>query len=136
MADKIIVAVCSYPVLYDTSSPFYRDRNKKVQAWTKVSQVVGLPGEFLDVCRKKWKGLRDVYLRERKKEAGPVKRWRFFAIMSFLDPFVTPILSSDNMLTSNVDSDGAAPAFTTVTPVVARTLSGKYWKYVYCLVLF
>ena len=58
-----------------------------------------------DECRRKWKGLRDTYLRERRKEAGkrsgsaagPFKKWRYSAILSFLDPFVTPRETSSNM---------------------------------------
>ncbi|KAL0203332.1 hypothetical protein M9458_001350, partial [Cirrhinus mrigala] len=41
MEDKIIVAVCGYPELYDTSSYFYRNKNKKDLAWKKVSEEVG-----------------------------------------------------------------------------------------------
>ncbi len=36
MEDKIIIAV--HPELYDTSSYFYRNRNKKDFAWKKVSE--------------------------------------------------------------------------------------------------
>ncbi|KAK5615682.1 hypothetical protein CRENBAI_023365 [Crenichthys baileyi] len=60
-----------------------------------------------DVCCKKCKGLQDTYLRERRKElesrrsggpAGAVNRWRFSAVLSFLDPFVTA-----QPTTSNID---------------------------------
>jgi hypothetical protein len=66
-----------------------------------------------DVCRKRWKGLRDTYLRERRKEAGkrsgsaagPSKRWKYSAILFFLDPFVTPRETSSNM-GLGVEEDG------------------------------
>eukprot|EP00064_Thunnus_orientalis_P022933 superscaffoldBa00008193_g23155 len=64
MEDKI-VAVCGHPELYDTTAYSDRDRTKKENAWRKVSEEIGLPEE---VCRKKWKGLRDTYLKERRKE--------------------------------------------------------------------
>ncbi|XP_042632303.1 transcription factor Adf-1-like [Cyprinus carpio] len=95
MEDKVIIAVCGYPELYDTSSYFYRNRNKKDLAWKKVSEEVGQSEEM---CRKKWKSLRDTYLRERRKEtekrsgsaAGSGKKWKYSAVLSFLDPFVQP----------------------------------------------
>ncbi|MEQ2264000.1 hypothetical protein XENORESO_016932 [Xenotaenia resolanae] len=58
-----------------------------------------------DVCRKKWKGIWDTYLKERRKElekrsgaaAGAAKKWRFSAVLSFLDPFVAPRPTTSNM---------------------------------------
>ncbi len=58
------------------------------------------------MCQKKWKGLRDTYLKERRKEkdkrsgsaaAGEVKRWNLSAVLSFLDPFITPRATTSNM---------------------------------------
>ncbi len=38
MEDKLIVVVCGYPELYDITSYFYKNRNKKDLAWKKVSE--------------------------------------------------------------------------------------------------
>ncbi len=47
MEDKIIVAVCGgHLELYDTSSCFYRNGNKKDLAWKKVSEEVGQSGKL------------------------------------------------------------------------------------------
>ena len=46
MEEKLIVAVCGYPVLYDTTAVFYRDKFKEENAWVKVAEEVGLPGKF------------------------------------------------------------------------------------------
>uniref|UniRef100_A0A8C1MZ46 Transcription factor Adf-1 n=1 Tax=Cyprinus carpio TaxID=7962 RepID=A0A8C1MZ46_CYPCA len=102
MEDKVIIAVCAYPELYDTSLYFYRSRNKKDLAWKKVSEEVGQSEE---VCRKKWKSLRDAYLKERRKKtekrswtaAGLGEKWKYSAVLSFLDPFVSPRETSGNM---------------------------------------
>ncbi|MEQ2277553.1 hypothetical protein XENORESO_004345 [Xenotaenia resolanae] len=103
MVDKIIVAVCGRPELYDSTNYYYRDKYRKDLAWRGVSEDTGVAE---DVCRKKWKGLRDTYLRERRKEletrrsgaaAGPGKKWRFSAVLSFLDPFVTLRPTTSNM---------------------------------------
>ncbi|MEQ2313043.1 hypothetical protein AMECASPLE_037561 [Ameca splendens] len=69
-----------------------------------ISQKIPIFSE--DVCRKKWKGLRDMYLKERRKElekrrsgaaAGAAKKWRFSAVLPFLDPFVAPRPTTSNM---------------------------------------
>ncbi|MEQ2292996.1 hypothetical protein AMECASPLE_028745 [Ameca splendens] len=69
-----------------------------------ISQKIPIFSE--DLCRKKWKGLRDTYLKERRKElekrrsgaaAGAGKKWRFSAVLSFLDPFVAPRPTTSNM---------------------------------------
>ncbi len=41
MEGKIIVAVCGYPGLYDTTSTFTKTGIKKDLAWKKVSEEVG-----------------------------------------------------------------------------------------------
>ncbi|XP_077089796.1 uncharacterized protein LOC143741262 [Siphateles boraxobius] len=102
MEEKLILAVSGHPELFDSSSYFYRDRNKKDLAWKKISEEIVQPD---DVCRKKWKSLRDTYLKEKGKEtekrsgsaAGSGKRWKFSQILGFLDPFVTPRETTSNM---------------------------------------
>ncbi len=46
MEDKLILVVCGYPELYDTTSYFYKNRNKKDLAWKKVSEEVGQSGKL------------------------------------------------------------------------------------------
>ncbi len=46
MEDKLIVVVCGYPELYDTTSHFYKNRNKKDLAWKKVSEEDGQSGKL------------------------------------------------------------------------------------------
>ncbi|KAK0133484.1 putative nuclease HARBI1 [Merluccius polli] len=59
-----------------------------------------------DVCKKKWKNLRDTYLKELKKErenhtsgAGAAMKqpWRFMAVMGFLTPFLEHMPSTTNI---------------------------------------
>ncbi|XP_016368500.1 uncharacterized protein LOC107751434 [Sinocyclocheilus rhinocerous] len=102
MEERLILSVSSHPEIYDTSSYFYRDRNKKDLAWKSVGEEIGQPE---DVCRKKWKSLRDTYLKEKRKEmekrsgsaAGSVKKWKYSQILGFLEPFVTPRETTSNM---------------------------------------
>ena len=60
--------------------------------------------------------LRDTYLRDRRRQeagersgtaAGPLKTWKYSAILSFLGPFVTPRETSSNMVLG-VEVDGIA----------------------------
>uniref|UniRef100_A0A671PYE7 MADF domain-containing protein n=1 Tax=Sinocyclocheilus anshuiensis TaxID=1608454 RepID=A0A671PYE7_9TELE len=119
MEERIIVSVCGHPEIYDTTSYSYRDRTKKEIAWKKISEEVGLPDETI---RGKWKGLRDTYVREKKKEtekksgsgASQGKKWKYFAVLSFLDPFVTPRETSSNM-GRGVEENGTVEYTTEVT---------------------
>ncbi|XP_019221840.1 transcription factor Adf-1-like [Oreochromis niloticus] len=103
MEEKLIGAVANRPELYDASCYFYRDRNKKDLAWRHISEEIGQPE---DICRKKWKSLRDTYNKEKRTEkekrsgsaAGSGRRWKFFAVMGFLDPFLTTRETSSNMV--------------------------------------
>ncbi|KAL3976785.1 Arf-GAP domain and FG repeat-containing protein 1 [Sarotherodon galilaeus] len=106
MEEKLISAVANRPELYDASCYFYRDRNKKDLAWRHISEEIGQPE---DICRRKWKSLRDTYNKEKRtrKEkrsgsaAGSGRRWKFYAVMGFLDPFLTPRETSGNMSTDS-----------------------------------
>ncbi|ROL51198.1 Transcription factor Adf-1 [Anabarilius grahami] len=112
MEDKLIVAVCGHPELYDVSSYFYRDRNKKDLAWKRISEEIGQSEEW---CRKRWKSLRDTYFKERRKEtekrsgsaAESAKRWKYSAVLSFLDPFVSLRETSGNMESRDGDEQTA-----------------------------
>uniref|UniRef100_H2MF20 MADF domain-containing protein n=1 Tax=Oryzias latipes TaxID=8090 RepID=H2MF20_ORYLA len=100
--EKLIIAVCARPELYDTKLVMYRDRAVRKKTWCSVSEEVGLPP---DQCRKRWKSLRDLYMREKRKEmqrrnrpeGGPCKRWKYSAVPSFLDPFFSPREMNGNM---------------------------------------
>ncbi len=67
------------------------------------------------MCRKKWKSLRDTYLKERRKEtekksgsaAGSGKKWKYSAVLSFLDPFVSPRETSGNMERGDEENQAA-----------------------------
>ncbi len=47
MEERLIIAVAGFPIIYDVSLFAYRDINKKNEAWIKVSDIVGVPGELL-----------------------------------------------------------------------------------------
>ncbi|XP_034546203.1 transcription factor Adf-1-like [Notolabrus celidotus] len=102
MEEKIVITVCARQELYDTTLHIYHDRLRNDKAWQEIGKELGIPEE---TYRQKWKGLRDTYLKERRKEserkswsaAGTGKKWKYSAILSFLDPFVNPREASGNM---------------------------------------
>ena len=44
--DRLIVSVCNYPILYDTSLRDYKNTFKTELVWEKVSEEVGASGKF------------------------------------------------------------------------------------------
>ncbi|XP_034077832.1 uncharacterized protein LOC117549841 [Gymnodraco acuticeps] len=131
MEDKLIIAVANVPVLYDCTLFTYRDLNRRNQAWREVAETVGETGRWrnnlvnsrnslyylltllfhfilLDnVCKKRWKSLRDRFRKEKNMEkeakrsgagsAGGYKPWRFMAVMGFLTPFIIDRETSSNV---------------------------------------
>ncbi|XP_028677377.1 transcription factor Adf-1-like [Erpetoichthys calabaricus] len=89
--EKLITQVQSHPVLYDSKDENYKDNAKKDSAWRAVSTALGLSVED---CQKRWKNLRDTFVRKNKayQPGGPdlrwQKQWKYAEIMSFLLPYV------------------------------------------------
>ncbi|XP_064164969.1 uncharacterized protein LOC135239896 [Anguilla rostrata] len=92
MDEKLILAVYEYPELYNSTLPIYRNLDRKADAWRKIGALVGLSA---DEAKRKWKNLRDRYIKEIKVDrtrggAGRAthKQWRFQHFLEFLKPFV------------------------------------------------
>lgn len=92
--EKLILEVQEHKVLYDPNHRFYKDMGKKEYTWTKVAQAMGVSVEH---CKNKWRGLRDSFVKSRKKlgqqggsEDGAVKEWKYEKNMSFLIPHIVP----------------------------------------------
>lgn len=45
--EKLILAVQEHTILYDTTHLFYKDTNRKENAWCKVAEVTGLRGKYM-----------------------------------------------------------------------------------------
>ncbi|XP_036319885.1 transcription factor Adf-1-like [Rhagoletis pomonella] len=83
--------VQKYPFLYNLKDEGYKNALKKEEVWLQISEVLG---QEANVCKKRWKGLRDHYSRCKRAETLPSgssaskrTRWRFYDQMSFLDNF-------------------------------------------------
>ncbi|KAL0967503.1 hypothetical protein UPYG_G00253070 [Umbra pygmaea] len=94
LSDRLISAVSDYPELYNVTLNSYKDSERKARAWRAVSLQVEMP---VYDCRKKWRNLRDSFIRfkraeqERKASGDPdshKKTWMHSRRMSFLTPFI------------------------------------------------
>ncbi|XP_070781194.1 uncharacterized protein [Enoplosus armatus] len=91
MDEKLILAVYNYPELYNVTLPNYRCTESRANAWRSISIVLGLPSEE---CKRKWKNMRDRYLKEvrmeiKSKKQGEIvqSRWKYRQLMNFIAPF-------------------------------------------------
>ncbi|CAK6959451.1 uncharacterized protein LOC128379833 [Scomber scombrus] len=91
MDEKLILTVFNHPELYNVTLPNYRCTESRAHAWRNISLVLGLPSEE---CKRKWKNLRDRYLKEvrieiKSKKQGEVlqSRWKYRQLMNFIAPF-------------------------------------------------
>ncbi|XP_061655827.1 uncharacterized protein LOC133490159 isoform X1 [Phyllopteryx taeniolatus] len=94
MDEKLIVSVFKYPVLYDATLVEYRCMDSRIIAWKNVSTLVGQP---VDDCKRKWKNLRDHFIKELRKEVRSKSqgelvssRWKYRQQLNYLAPFCTP----------------------------------------------
>lgn len=99
--ERFILEVQKHTVLYDTRNPFYKDNAKKEKAWSLIAEVVGVE---VDVCRARWKTLRDAFVKNRSKKnlpsgsaGGTQKEWKYSEMMSFLLPHLKPRSSKSNL---------------------------------------
>ncbi|XP_015240625.1 PREDICTED: uncharacterized protein LOC107091299 [Cyprinodon variegatus] len=91
MEDKLILAVFNYPELYNVTLPNYRCTESRINAWRNISVALGYPSQD---CKRKWKNLRDRYLKEVRMELKSKKqgefvqsKWKYRHLMNFIAPF-------------------------------------------------
>ncbi|XP_065106181.2 uncharacterized protein [Paramisgurnus dabryanus] len=92
VAEKLIQSVYAYPVLYNVSYRDYCSSERRAKAWREVAASVGLS---VVECKRRWKSLRDRYIRERRlcalrKEQGGrrLHYWPHRETLSFLDAHI------------------------------------------------
>ncbi|XP_053709016.1 uncharacterized protein LOC128752024 [Synchiropus splendidus] len=91
MDDKLILAVFNCPELYNVTLSNYRCTESRANAWRNISVLLGIPSEE---CKRKWKNMRDRYLKEVRmeikcKKQGEIvqSRWKYRQLMNFIAPF-------------------------------------------------
>ncbi|XP_065065919.1 uncharacterized protein LOC135691859 [Rhopilema esculentum] len=108
---KLIEEVQKHPHLYDSSSKEYRDAVKIQNSWEKISRNLNVT---VEIVRKKWKYLRECYVKSRKISMGNwedgrlSKANKYVAMLTWLAPFVKhrpiEITMPSNMDTVSLES--------------------------------
>lgn len=81
---KLIKAVADRRILWDQKSEHYFNRDLSKVAWDHVALDVGSTSE---ICKKKWRGLRDTFIKEFRKvtkEPNKPSNWRYYNKLIFL----------------------------------------------------
>uniref|UniRef100_T1JA57 alpha-glucosidase n=1 Tax=Strigamia maritima TaxID=126957 RepID=T1JA57_STRMM len=115
--DDLISVVRQYPFLYDPNDPAYRDSAMRDNWWQAIAERFKTP---TSVILKKWKSLKDRYIRERRIYVTKKKfydnkayisspRWRLYPVLeAFLDNKLSmrfrrtrnPVFQTDNVPTN------------------------------------
>ncbi|XP_044189818.1 uncharacterized protein si:zfos-128g4.1 isoform X1 [Thunnus albacares] len=131
MDDKLILTVFNHPELYNVTLPNYRCTESRANAWRNISMVLGLPSEE---CKRKWKNMRDRYLKEvrmeiKSKKQGEVmqSRWKYRQLMNFIAPFtgsrsgVADICGNNDDDHDNPDNESGCPEGETTSSETVKT---------------
>ena len=94
--EVLIEAVRTFPCLWHSNNPGHKDQQTKDNAWREVAAT--FENLSVEECMKRWKCLRDKYVRELKKakcatsgDEGPPPKsssWPLYNIMSFVQESV------------------------------------------------
>lgn len=61
------------------------DRYSRQSMWSKTANTLGID---VEICMQKWKGLREKYIRQKKKYLECGEKWEFLDDLSFLDTVI------------------------------------------------
>ncbi|CAL8277554.1 unnamed protein product [Merluccius merluccius] len=106
MDDKLMLSVFNFPELYNVTLPNYRCTETRINAWRSIGTLMGVPSEE---CKRRWKNMRDRYLKEvrtelKSKQQGELvpSRWKYRQRLNFLAPFTgTRNGSAESFINSN-----------------------------------
>lgn len=85
--ERLAEEVRRYPNLYDSSSKHYKDNKLATSSWKEISERTGL--QSAEEAAKKWKNLRDKYVRlQRKMVPASKKTPALVIILSWLAPHI------------------------------------------------
>lgn len=108
MDEKLIESIRDFPCLWQVNSRSYKDAIAKDNAWKQVAAQVG-KDVTVDDCMKRWKCLRDKFVRELKKtkkkksgDSGPsyISCWSLFDSLLFLTDSVKHRSTATNFSSS------------------------------------
>lgn len=115
--ERLITEVKKYEHLYNSSCKDYKDSKISYNSWREIAHNIGLDATE---CMKRWKNLRDKYVRRRRKMAcrseDPDERRApaFYAHLSWLEPHVKhreeSKLKSQKLSQKTLDLDLQSPS--------------------------
>ncbi|CAJ1074288.1 uncharacterized protein LOC125905717 [Xyrichtys novacula] len=91
--EKLVYEVEKYKELYNPQNRYYKDMTKREIIWEAVGAALGASP---DDCKRRWKQLRDAYVKHKGKKTasgsagGSQKEWRLAYLFSFIDPYLQP----------------------------------------------
>lgn len=62
------------------------DRELKVHLWQETANILGVN---VDVCQQRWKGLREKYIRQKRRYLDSGEKWHYLDDLSFLDTAIS-----------------------------------------------
>lgn len=82
---KFVNELKKYPLLFNSQDSDYKNANKRKECWQEISKVVQISEED---CRKRWRSLRDGYIRNQKLPLEEARKWiHYDMVNSFYEPF-------------------------------------------------
>lgn len=106
--ERLAEEVKQYRHLYDSSTRDYKDSLAAASSWQEIAQTVGLEEQ---ICRVKWKNLRDRYVRAKRKmkpksgDPSGAKEPPILQSLSWLSEFVKHRETETNFLRQKVNTE-------------------------------
>ncbi|XP_072385418.1 uncharacterized protein [Diabrotica undecimpunctata] len=88
-------------LLYNPKHEFYKNRTEREEAWNCIAGVINKP---VTVCKRKWRHLRDHFLRGHVKRGNAMRTWAYYEALSFLE-FLRPSKTTDGKQEEGEDDD-------------------------------
>ncbi|XP_065176577.1 uncharacterized protein LOC135806334 [Sycon ciliatum] len=119
--EVLATEVRNRPFLWETTDedrkvPYVNRRSAKEAGWQEIGERTGLS---VDECRKRFKNLRDRYVKALKEhsKSGLEPKWRFYRKLDFLKGTVRKIYRQD--FESTIDSENLVQTLVALNPGVA-----------------
>ncbi|XP_031327996.1 uncharacterized protein LOC116181335 isoform X2 [Photinus pyralis] len=94
--ELFLKCICNYPAIYNPSSKAYSNRMLKETAYENIARTMLTT---VDICKRKWKSLKEKYNREKHKlemmsrsgaPAFQTNKWQFMSFFEYMYDDVTP----------------------------------------------
>ncbi|CAG4978604.1 unnamed protein product [Parnassius apollo] len=120
MIENLVELLRKYPCLYNTKDSSYKDISMKAKLWAQIGEEINETGE---VAKKKWKSLRDNYMRYKKEVAGTTgqtakkfTKWHWASQLQFLDSTLTDRETTSNIREPTPETSSAIETQSPETP--------------------